>query len=152
VPLEVPQRDPCPYCEHFAGRDEPSVTPGVVVEDETLAVVLAPAPGGGMDGHALVITRRHVQTIFDLTREEEAAVAHAVARAARAVRSAFDIDGLLVEQRNGVGAGQSIPHVHFHVIPRRSEAPWPPDSLVFLTPEERALVAQQIREHWQLAG
>lgn len=105
-----------------------------------------------MDGHALVITRRHVQTIFDLTREEEAAVAHAVARAARAVRSAFDIDGLLVEQRNGVGAGQSIPHVHFHVIPRRSEAPWPPDSLVFLTPEERALVAQQIREHWQLAG
>lgn len=149
MPLELARREPCPYCAHFAGHDEPSVTPGLIAEDETLAVVLAPAPGGGIEGHGLVITRRHVPTVFDLTREEQEAVARAVFRLARALRSAFDLDGLLFEQRNGVAAGQSVPHVHFHVVPRRTGAPWPPESLNFLTASERAAIARRVREHWE---
>ncbi|MBA3308560.1 MAG: HIT domain-containing protein, partial [Nocardioidaceae bacterium] len=89
----------------------------MVADDALTCVFLAPASLGGMEGHTLVVNRRHVETIFDLSREEEAALAHAVARAARAVRRAFEPDGILVEQRNGVAAGQTVPHVHAHVIP-----------------------------------
>jgi histidine triad (HIT) family protein len=149
VPLVVPQREPCPFCRHFTTRDEPSVTPGVVAEEDLIAVVLAPAPGGGIEGHALVVTRRHVPTIFDLTPDEAVAVVHGLTRIATALRSAVDLDGVLIEQRNGVGAGQSVPHVHFHVIPRRAESPWPPESLVSASPDERAAVAEQLRRHWR---
>ncbi len=140
---------PCSYCENFAGRDPWHGPPAVVHEDATTSVFLAPASLGGMKGHTLVVIRRHVETIFDLLREEESAFGHAVARAARAVRTAFDPDGILVEQRNGVAAGQTVPHVHVHVIPRRAGAPFPPEHWVELTPaEERAELAQRLRRCW----
>jgi hypothetical protein len=97
MPLVLPERDPCPYCENFAGRYAWHGPPAVVAEDETIFVFLAPAALGGMAGHTLVTTRRHVATIFDLTPDEEAALGRAVARAARAIRAAFDPDGVLVQ-------------------------------------------------------
>ena len=103
-----------------------------------------------MEGHTLVTTRRHVETIFDLTPEEEVAIGRAVARAARAVRAAFDPDGVLIQQHNGVAAFQTVPHFHVHVIPKRGEAPFPPGEEVSITPaEERAEIAQRLRDHWQ---
>ena len=103
-----------------------------------------------MEGHTLVTTRRHVATIFDLTAEEEVAIGRAVARAARAVRSAFDSDGVLIQQHNGVAAFQTVPHCHVHVIPKRAETPFPPVEEVPVTPaEERAEIARRLRDHWQ---
>jgi histidine triad (HIT) family protein len=149
MPLIIPERDPCPYCENFAGRYAWHGPPAVVAEDETVYVFLAPASLGGMAGHTLVTTRRHVETIFDLTPEEEAALGRAVARAARAVRAAFDPDGVLVQQHNGAAAFQTVPHIHFHVIPKRQGVPFPPAEEVPVTPsEERAEIARRLREHW----
>lgn len=149
MPVVIPERDPCPYCENFAGRYARHGPPAVVAEDETTYVFLAPAALGGMAGHTLVTTRRHVETIFDLTPDEEVAIARAVARAARAVRSAFDPDGVLIQQHNGVAAFQTVPHVHVHVIPKRAGTPFPPVEEVPVTPaEERAVIARRLREHW----
>ena len=103
-----------------------------------------------MEGHTLVTTRRHVETIFDLTLDEEVAIGHAVARAARAVRSAFDPDGVLIQQHNGIAAFQTVPHFHVHVIPKRGKAPFPPIEEVPITSwDERVEIAQRLREHWQ---
>ncbi len=123
MPVIIPERDPCPYCENFAGRYAWHGPSTVVAEDDTIFVFLAPASLGGMEGHTLVTTRRHVETIFDLTPEDEVAIGRAVARAARAVRSAFDPDGVLIQQHNGVAAFQTVPHVHVHVIPKRHGKP-----------------------------
>jgi histidine triad (HIT) family protein len=112
MPLAIPERDPCPYCENFAGRYAWHGPSAVVAEDEITYVFLAPASLGGMEGHTLVSTNRHVETIFDLTPQEEVAIARAVARAARTVRAAFDPDGVLIQQHNGVAAFQTIPHFH----------------------------------------
>jgi len=150
MPVTIPVRDPCPYCENFAGRYAWHGPPAVVAEDQIVFIFLAPASLGGMDGHTLVTTRRHVETIFDLTPDEEVAIGRAVARAARAVRSAFDPDGVLVQQHNGVAAFQTVPHFHVHVIPKRADAHFPPLEDVPVTPSaERAEIARILREHWE---
>jgi len=150
MPLTIPDRDPCPYCENFAGRYAWHGPPAVVAEDSTFFVFLAPASLGGMEGHTLVTTRRHVETIFDLTPYEEVAIGHAVAQAARAVRSAFDPDGVLVRQHNGVAAFQTVPHFHVHVIPMREGTPFPPLEEVPVTPwEERMEIARSLQDRWE---
>ncbi len=153
MPVVVPRYSPCPYCEHFAGREPCDDPLAVVVEDDAAWVFLARRSLGGMEGHALVVVRRHVETIFDLSRDEESALMYVIARTARAVRSAFDPDGVLLLQRNGEAAGQTVPHVHFHVIPQRKGASFPPAPQPEITPAaERALLARELRQRWGEAG
>lgn len=99
-----------------------------------------------MPGHTLVIPKRHVETIFEVTEEEGAALGQAVARVARALRSLLDPDGVLVQQHNGEAAFQTVPHVHFHVIP--IDSPFPPTQPPAIIPyEERRAQAAAIRHH-----
>jgi ATP adenylyltransferase len=148
--IEVPVRDPCPYCENFAGRfSETAGEPPVVFEDDEVMSYLAPAPLGGMAGHVLVVPKRHVETIFDLTFEEEALLAHVASTTARVVRDVLDPDGLVVLQRNGLAAEQSVPHVHVHVIPRRDGTVFPPTEWVDTMPHaERMDLARLLRSTW----
>lgn len=71
------------------------------------------------DGHVLVIPRVAAENLYELPAEALTATILTTQRIARAVRKAFDADGVMVAQLNGRGAGQSVFHVHFHVIPRR---------------------------------
>ncbi|MGI8792715.1 MAG: HIT family protein, partial [Acidimicrobiales bacterium] len=72
-----------------------------------------------------------------------------VQKAARAIRESGDPDGVLVLQRNGVVAEQTVPHVHFHVIPRRSGTPFPPAEWVERTSsEQRQAIAARVRSNW----
>lgn len=69
-------------------------------------------------GHTLVIPKRHVETIYDLSEEDTARLFTVVRNIAVTLKNTFNPDGMSVIQRNGVVAGQHIPHVHVHVIPR----------------------------------
>ncbi len=71
------------------------------------------------DGHALVIPKEAAATIFDLTPESLAATILITQKIAIAARKAFSAPGVLIAQTNGAAAMQSVPHLHFHVIPRR---------------------------------
>lgn len=71
------------------------------------------------EGHVLVIPKYPAENLFDLPPESLTATILATQRVARAVRRAFDAPGVMVAQLNGPAAGQSVFHVHFHVIPRR---------------------------------
>jgi histidine triad (HIT) family protein len=72
------------------------------------------------DGHALVIPKEAAATIFDLSPASLAATILITQKIAKAARKAFDAPGVLIAQTNGVAAMQSVPHLHFHIIPRRS--------------------------------
>ncbi len=72
------------------------------------------------DGHALVIPKHPAQDLFDLPPEVLAATIVTTQRVARAVRTAFDAPGVMLVQLSGAAAGQSVFHVHFHVLPRRA--------------------------------
>jgi histidine triad (HIT) family protein len=71
------------------------------------------------EGHALVITREPAETLFDLSPEGAAACMRTTQHVAAAVKRAFDAPGMMITQVNGSAAGQTVPHVHFHIIPRR---------------------------------
>lgn len=149
MPLVLPSQSPCSFCENFQGRDPWHGPPAVIFQDELIYVFVAPAAGGGMEGHTLVTTKGHQETILDLTREQESLLGQMIARAARMIHSAVDPDGILIQQHNGEAAFQSVPHIHFHVIPMREGATSPPSEAVDITPAgERAALAERLREHW----
>lgn len=70
------------------------------------------------DGHTLVIPKSQAENLFDLPADALAATILTTQRVARAVKKAFDPPGVLVAQLNGRGAGQSVFHIHFHIVPR----------------------------------
>jgi histidine triad (HIT) family protein len=72
------------------------------------------------DGHSLVISREPAETLFDLSPDGASACIRTTQRVAAAVKRAFDLPGVMIAQINGAAAGQTVPHVHFHIIPRRA--------------------------------
>ncbi len=69
-------------------------------------------------GHTLVITRPLVRTWFDATTEEQAAVMALVLEVKRQRDESHRPDGYNVGFNAGEAAGQTVPHLHVHVIPR----------------------------------
>jgi diadenosine tetraphosphate (Ap4A) HIT family hydrolase len=69
-------------------------------------------------GHTLVIPRRHVASFFDLTAEEVNACMALIAEERKLLDEEFSPDGYNIGVNIGPAAGQSILHVHIHVIPR----------------------------------
>ena len=69
-------------------------------------------------GHTLVIPREPAENFFDLSDGGLAELMATTRRVARAVRAAFSPAGMMIMQLNGADAGQTVFHVHFHVIPR----------------------------------
>ena len=72
------------------------------------------------DGHALVIPKVAAENLFELPPDALAATILTTQRVARAVRKAFDAPGIMIAQLNGSAAGQSVFHIHFHVVPRHA--------------------------------
>lgn len=114
----------CVFCKIIAG-ELPSAK---VYEDEDTLAFLDIAPV--VKGHTLVIPKRHCNPITDTPPEVLAKTILTVRKIARAQVRALGADGLNVAQANGAVAGQVVPHIHFHVIPRfvRDGAlpPWRP--------------------------
>lgn len=69
-------------------------------------------------GHTLVIPKAAAENIFDLSPEMLAATILTTRKVALAIRDAFQPAGLMVGQLNGAMAGQTVFHLHFHIIPR----------------------------------
>ena len=119
MPIRLPEMDPCYFCQIVDG----SVEPWNVVEATSLTLTILNGRQFEV-GQCIVVPVRHAPTLLDLTAGEEAAVMAAAKRLARAMIAAFDPDGVLLYQNNGVGSGQEVPHFHLHVVPRRPGSDW----------------------------
>lgn len=111
MPIEIPERDRCPFCGNVAGLNR-----FAIVEDLPDTVAFLPPRQNGK-GHVLVIPKRHAPTVLDLEREEAMAIMQHVHRVAHAISKAFDPAGLNIFQNNGVTAGQTVFHYHVHIVP-----------------------------------
>ena len=104
--------DDCIFCSIVAG-EIPSRT--VYEDDDVLAFLdanpLAP-------GHTLVIPKEHHERLHDVPDRPASHVYRIVHKLSGAVESGVDADGTTIGINNGEAAGQEVPHVHGHVIPR----------------------------------
>lgn len=102
----------CIFCAIVAKRAPASI----VYESDGAMAFLDIHPV--VEGHTLVVPKRHCRNLFDLDDESGRAVMHASRVVARALRAAFKADGLTVLQSNERAGGQTIFHYHAHLVPR----------------------------------
>ncbi len=103
----------CVFCKIVAGE----LPCRRVYEDDEVLSFLDIAPIA--KGHTLVIPKRHCEIFSELPPEDAAAVGRALAVVAPAVKAAVGAEGYNLLLAEGASAGQVVPHVHFHIIPRR---------------------------------
>jgi len=101
---------PCPFCAIARGEGPAQV----VAEDEATIAFLDRNPL--LPGHVLLIPRAHVETLPEADDATLAALMRRLRGLAAAIPVALGADGSFVAQNNIVS--QSVPHLHFHVVPR----------------------------------
>ncbi len=69
-------------------------------------------------GHALVIPKKHARNLFDIPKEDLIAISATIKKTAQILKDNLGADGINVLQANEEVAGQSVFHIHFHIIPR----------------------------------
>jgi histidine triad (HIT) family protein len=74
-------------------------------------------------GHCLVVPKEPACNLLDLSEDMAAKAIQRVQKLARAVEAALQPDGIVVTQFNGAPAGQTVFHIHFHIIPRWEDVP-----------------------------
>lgn len=86
-----------------------------VYEDDQVLAFMDIMPQA--DGHVLVIPKTPAITLLDLPPEAAAYTIQIVQKIAKAIETAIDAKGIVLMQLSGAAAGQTVPHVHFHLIP-----------------------------------
>jgi histidine triad (HIT) family protein len=94
-------------------------------DDDTLAFLdIMPRA----EGHALVITKEKATNLFDVSPEGLAKLLAVVQKIAPKISEAVAADGVLIAQYNGAAAGQTVFHLHVHIIPRKAGTELKPHS------------------------
>lgn len=95
-------------------------------------------------GHSLVIPRRHVVSFFDATPDEHTAILELLDRAKEALDNEYHPDGYNIGINDGAAAGQTIMHLHVHLIPRYSgDTTDPRGGVRWIFPDKAAYWKQQ---------
>lgn len=105
----------CVFCDIIKGVKKARI---VYENADTIAII---DPRQANPGHILVIPKEHFQDIYALTEESGIEIMKTMMLLSKAVKQAFPSDGLSIWQSNGTGAGQEVPHVHFHIHPRQKD-------------------------------
>ena len=110
-------KNDCVFCAIAAG-EIPSFK---VYEDDLVLAYLDINPF--TKGHVLVIPKAHSANLLETSDETLAAVIARVKKVAAHVKAALPCDGFNILQNNGEAAGQTVKHLHFHIVPRYGNEP-----------------------------
>ena len=102
----------CIFCK-LAKNEAPSKK---VYEDSDVLAFLDINPAS--KGHAVVITKKHFENVYDVNEHELNKVMGVVKKLAGRMKDQLKAEGVNILQNNGRHAGQLVSHIHFHVIPR----------------------------------
>jgi histidine triad (HIT) family protein len=114
-----------------------------VFEDEKTLAFMDVMPQA--DGHVLVVPKEPAENILDLSPDGASALIRTTQKIARAVKKGLEAPGIMLAQLNGAGAGQSVFHVHFHVIPRGGGADFRLHARQMEKPEKLRALAEKIK-------
>lgn len=88
-------------------------------------------------GHTLIIPRRHVGSFFQLTAPERESMFELLTQAKVELDETLQPDGFNIGINDGAAAGQTVPHLHLHLIPRyRGDAPDPRGGVRWVLPDQ----------------
>jgi histidine triad (HIT) family protein len=114
-----------------------------VHEDDHVVAFLDVMPQSG--GHTLIVPKAASRTLLDADPATLSHVLPVVQRIARAAKMAFSADGISVMQFNEAAGGQSVFHLHFHVIPRFEGVGLKPHTGAMENPDVLAANAERLR-------
>lgn len=107
---KVPNDQACPFCVTDPSR--------VAFQSDQIRAIYDAFPV--TEGHLLIVPRRHVPRWEDLSAQERDALIAGVERGRALLKGQYDPDAFNVGYNDGSAAGQTIPHFHIHIIPRRT--------------------------------
>ena len=99
---------PCPFCTMPTERIIGSNDFGMTIRD---GFPISP-------GHTLIIPKRHVGSWFEISKDEQSGLLALLERAKTDLQIEFSPDGYNIGINDGPAAGQTVPHMHMHLIPR----------------------------------
>ncbi|MBN2272957.1 MAG: HIT family protein [Bacteroidales bacterium] len=109
----------CPFCN-------PTILECVFLESQNFLAIYNIAPV--LPGHALVIPRDHITSFIDLNRQQRAEFLDITTHAVRILLKAFNTDAFDMSVQEKPEAGQTIEHLHLHIVPRvKGDLPDPGD-------------------------
>jgi histidine triad (HIT) family protein len=112
-------------------------------DDDTLAFLdIMPRS----EGHTLVITKEPAKDLFGISPEGLGKLMAVVQRLAPKIKKAVGADGVLIQQFNGAAAGQTVFHLHVHIVPVKDGVPLKAHAGDMADPEELAATAETIRD------
>ena len=109
----------CPFCEPEKDKDQV-----IVFENEFCMYLQHPKHQDILEGSGLIVPKVHRQTVFDLTQEEWNATYELMQQVKEFADEKYSPDGYTVGWNVGEASNQSIPHAHFHILPRFADEPY----------------------------
>ena len=108
-------QDPnCIFCKIIAGE----ISARVIIQNEKAMALLDAFPLAA--GHTLVIPKSHYAKVQQMSEQDAVAVFDMVWKLAGAVETTSQVNASTIAIHNGSDAGQEVPHVHVHIVPRKS--------------------------------
>jgi histidine triad (HIT) family protein len=114
-----------------------------VYEDEHTVAFMDIMPQA--EGHVLVLPKEPAAELFELSEDAAAAAIRTTHKVATAVKAVLNPPGMMIAQLNGAASGQTVPHVHFHVIPRHDGIPLKIHAAERADVEELRVLAERIK-------
>ena len=115
-----------------------------IYEDEDTLAFLDIMPR--TQGHALVITKEKARDLFDVSPAALAKLMAVVQKLAPKIQQAMGAEGVLIQQFNGAAAGQTVFHLHVHILPRKAGETLKPHAGKMEDQAKLAATAEQIRK------
>lgn len=97
------------------------------------------------EGHTLVVTKEKARDLFDISPASLAKLMAVVQKLAPRIKQAMGAEGVLIQQFNGASAGQTVFHLHVHIIPRKEGEALKPHAGKMEDQTKLAATAEKIR-------
>jgi histidine triad (HIT) family protein len=115
-----------------------------IYEDEDTLAFLDIMPR--TEGHALVVTKEKARDLFDIKPEALGKLMAVVQKLAPKIKEVVGADGVLIQQFNGAAAGQTVFHLHIHIVPRNEGEALKPHAGKMEDQAKLAATAEKIRK------
>lgn len=119
----------CPFCTLDSSR--------IIASNDHAVAILDGFPVS--KGHTLIIPKRHIASLFEATVEEQTALLELLAQARQQLQDDLKPDGFNIGINDGSAAGQTVMHLHIHLIPRYAgDQPDPRGGVRWIFPDKAA--------------